>query len=260
MHYYEGRFNGYTAIITGAANGIGRACAQRFAHEGANAIICDYNEKHLKETEELIKSEGKKVEPYVFDISNKKEVDKAISEIIKKYKKIEIIVHCAGVANEKPFVDLTEDDWHRIININLNGSFYILQPVVRNMMENKYGKIINVTSKSGLFGRANRTAYSASKFGQNGLTQALALEVAKYNIHVNAICPSRIESQMTIGIFHDRAKITNKPYEEIRNEYIKSVPVGRLGLPDDVAAMAAFLATEEASYITGQFISVSGGR
>ena len=128
------------------------------------------------------------------------------------------------------------------------------------MIENKFGKVINITSKSGLIGRANRVPYSSSKFGLNGLTQALALEVAQYGINVNAVCPSRIETQMTMGIFHDRAKMTNKPLEEITDAYIKSVPIGRLGLPEDVAAMVTFLATEEAGYITGQFISVSGGR
>jgi len=260
MIYYDGRFTNYTVVVTGAANGIGRSCAERFAQEGANTVICDIDRQNLKKTEDKIVKKGQKVQSFVFDIGKKNEVDRAMKETLDRYKKIEVLVHCAGVANEKRFIDLTEEDWLRTININLNGSFYILQPIVRNMVENRFGKIINITSKSGLIGRANRTPYSASKFGQNGLTQALALEVAPYNVNVNAICPSRIESQMTIGIFKDRAKLTKKPYEVIRNEYIKSVPIGRLGLPEDVAAMAAFLATEEASYITGQFISVSGGR
>jgi NAD(P)-dependent dehydrogenase (short-subunit alcohol dehydrogenase family) len=260
MTYYEGRFTDYTVVVTGAANGIGRSCAERFAQEGAHTVICDIDRQNLKTTEDEIVKKGQKVQSFVFDIGKKNEVDKAMKETLDTYKKIEVLVHCAGIANEKRFIDLTEEDWLRTININLNGSFYILQPIVRNMVENRFGKIINITSKSGLIGRANRTPYSASKFGQNGLTQALALEVAPYNVNVNAICPSRIESQMTIGIFKDRAKLTNKSYEVIRDEYIKSVPIGRLGLPEDIAAMAAFLATEEASYITGQFISVSGGR
>ncbi len=246
--------------MTGAAKGIGRACAVRFAGEGANVLICDIDSNSLKEIEESIKKNGYRAESFLFDISNRQQVETAIAGMIEKYKKIDVLVNSAGIAEEKPFVELTEEEWLRIINVNLNGAFYLLQPIARHMIERKFGKIINVTSKSGLIGRAHRTPYSASKFGSNGLTQALALEVAKYGINVNAICPSRIESKMTTDILKDRAKITNKPFEEVRDAYIKSVPIGRLGLPEDVAAVAAFLATEEAEYITGQFISVSGGR
>lgn len=258
--YYKDRFKEYNVIVTGAANGIGRACAERFAREGARVIICDIDSNGLRETEDIIKKNEGITESFVFDISNKQQVENTINKIIEKYKKIDVLVNSAGIAEEKPFVELTEQEWLRIINVNLNGAFYLLQPVVKHMIKRKFGKIINITSKSGLIGRPNRTPYCASKFGLNGLTQALALEVAKYGVNVNAICPSRIESQMTVSVLKDRARITNKSFEEIRDAYVKSVPIGRLGLPEDVAAMATFLATEEAGYITGQFISVSGGR
>jgi len=260
FYNYKDRFKNYIVVVTGAANGIGRACATRFAREGAIVMVCDIESKNLQDTEKQIKKNGNKVESYIFDISDRPQVESVIASMFEKYKKIDVVVNSAGIAGEKPFIELTEEDWLKTININLNGIFYLLQPILRHMIERKFGKVINITSKSGIIGRANRTPYSASKFGANGLTQALALEVAQYGINVNAICPSRIESQMTIGIFKDRAKLTNKSYDEIRDDYIKSVPIGRLGLPEDVAAMAAFLATEEAGYITGQFISISGGR
>jgi NAD(P)-dependent dehydrogenase (short-subunit alcohol dehydrogenase family) len=128
------------------------------------------------------------------------------------------------------------------------------------MIEHRFGKIIHITSKSGLIGRPRRVHYSGSKFGMNGLTQALALEVAEYGINVNAICPSRIESRMTRDILERRAQQQGISYEEVRDAYVKTFPIGRLGYPDDVASLALVLASEDASCITGQFISVSGGR
>ena len=247
-------------VIAGAGNGIGQACSLKFAQEGAKCINCDIDEKGLRKTEEMIKQKGGFSESYIFDIGVKKEVEDAIASVLKKYKKIDVLVNSAGIAREDAFVDIREEDWLKIINVNLNGAFYITQPVMKNMIENRFGKIINITSQSGVFGRPRRTHYSASKFGMNGLTQSLALEVAQYGINVNAICPSRIESEMTTGILKERAVERKMSYDEVRNSYVKTVPIGRLGLPEDVASLAAYLATEEAGFITGQFISTSGGR
>ena len=258
--YYEGRFKDYNVLIVGAGSGIGQSCAKRFAQEGATVLICDIDEKGLKATSEEIKKIGNIYESFVFDIGIKEEVDSTINMILRKYMKIDVLVNSAGIVKENSFLDVSEEEWLKQININLNGAFHITQPILKNMIENRFGKIINITSKSGLIGRPRRTAYSASKFGMNGLTQALALEVAEYGINVNAVCPSRIESQLTTTLLEKRAAIENKTYEEVRDAYAKTVPIGRLGLPEDVAALTAFLATEEAKYITGQFISTSGGR
>jgi NAD(P)-dependent dehydrogenase (short-subunit alcohol dehydrogenase family) len=171
-----------------------------------------------------------------------------------------VLVNSAGIALENSFLAITREEWQKHIDVNLNGAFYITQAVLGSMMEHRFGKIIHITSKSGLIGRPRRVPYSASKFGMNGLTQALALEVAEHGINVNAICPSRIESRMTRGILEQRAEEQGRSYEEVREAYVKTVPIGRLGLPDDVASLALFLASEDAGYITGQFISVSGGR
>ena len=258
--FYKERFKDYIVLIAGAGNGIGQSCAERFANEGATVLICDIDKRGLKETSEKIIKFGAIYESFVFDISDKKEVDTAVKNILQKYEKIDVLVYSAGIVRENSFIDVSEEEWLRQVNVNLNGAFYITQPIVKNMMEKRFGKIIYISSKSGLIARPRRSAYSASKFGMNGLTQALALEVAEYGINVNAVCPSRIESQMTTDLLRKRAAHENKTYEEVRDAYAKTVPIGRLGLPEDVAALTLFLATEEAKYITGQFISTSGGR
>lgn len=257
---YKDRFKDRVVVIAGAGNGIGRACALRFAQEGAICLNGDIDENGLKRTTELIESLGGICEGYVFDISKKKEVDDAVKRMLDKYERIQVLVNSAGIAREGDFPDIPEEELLQIINVNLVGAFYLAQPVMKHMIKNRYGKVIHITSQSGVIGRARRTHYSASKFGMNGLTQALALEVAKYGINVNAVCPSRIESEMTTGILRDRAEKLNKPFEEVQDAYIKTVPIGRLGIPEDVASLVTYLATDEASYITGQFISTSGGR
>jgi NAD(P)-dependent dehydrogenase (short-subunit alcohol dehydrogenase family) len=258
--YYMRRFNKYIVLITGAGAGIGQSCAQRFAQEGATVLICDINEGGLKDTHEKILEAGGNSESYVFDVSKKSEADSAVDGILRTYGKIDVLIYSAGIVRENSFINIPEDEWRKQIDVNLNGAFYITQPVLKNMIEKRFGKIIYISSKSGLIGRATRTAYSASKFALNGLTQALSLEMAEYGINVNAVCPSRIESQMTKTLLEKRAAKEGKQYEEVRDAYAKTVPIGRLGLPTDVASLTAFLATKEAQYITGQFIATSGGR
>jgi len=257
---YKNRFKDYVVVISGAGNGIGRSCSLKFAGEGATCVICDIDETGLQKTASMITESGGTCENYVFDMSDREVVENSMQQVLEKHEQIHVLINSAGIAKENAFQDIPQSEWLKIIDVNLNGTFYITQPILRNMIKYNFGKIVNITSQSGIFGRARRTHYSASKFGMNGLTQALALEVAQYGINVNAICPSRIESEMTTGILKDRAVEKNMGYEEIRNAYIKTVPIGRLGLPEDVASLASYLSTEEASYITGQFISTSGGR
>lgn len=254
------RFKDYVVLITGGGNGLGQACAVRFAQEGAFVLVADIEENGIVETREKIKNIGGVSEGYNLDITKVDAVERTIAKIIEKHKKIDVLVNSAGVSIENRLEDITIEEWLLHININLNGSFYITRPVLKNMKERKFGKIIYISSKSGLIGRPRRTAYSAAKFGVNGFTQALALEVAKDGITVNSICPSRVETRMLESVLVGRAEKFNIPYEEVREEHRQSIPVGRLGKPEEVASVAAFLASEDATYVTGQFISVSGGR
>jgi meso-butanediol dehydrogenase/(S,S)-butanediol dehydrogenase/diacetyl reductase len=254
------RFKGYVVLITGAGSGLGQACAIRFAQEGALVLVADINSESIKETTEKIKDLGGSSEGYRLDITKADEIDSVVGRIIEKHKKIDVLVNSAGLSIENKIEDLSIEEWLAHIDVNLNGTFYITRPVLKNMRERKFGKIIYISSKSGINARPRRTAYSAAKFGVNGFTQALALEVAKEGITVNSICPSRVETKMLESVLVGRAKKFNIPYEDVREEHRQSIPVGRLGKPEEVASVVVFLASEDATYVTGQFISVSGGR
>jgi NAD(P)-dependent dehydrogenase (short-subunit alcohol dehydrogenase family) len=183
-----------------------------------------------------------------------------VGRMTEKHEAIHILVHSAGIGYEANFVDIGKEEWLRCININLNGVVFMTQPILRTMMEHRYGKIVNVSSQAGKFGRTLHTHYSASKFGLNGFTQALAMEVASYGINVNSVCPSRIGTEMITSLIAERAKRGGTTYEKAEEDYVGGIPIGRMGHPEDVTALVTFLASDEASYITGQFISISGGR
>lgn len=254
------RFKDYVVLIAGGGNGIGQACAVRFAQENALVINCDIDENGLKETEDKIKKFGGLSTNYKMDVSNKQEIKNVVEKILDEYKKIDVLIYSAGCVKENAFDEISEDEWLWQMDINLNGAYYLTKPVLKNMKKNKFGKIIYISSKSGIIAKPRRSAYSASKFGLNGLTQALALEVANEGITVNSICPSRVLTRMLKQVFQDRANKFNIPYEKVKEEHDQSVPIGRLGYPEEISGVAAFLASEDATYITGQFISVSGGR
>lgn len=253
------RFDGRTAIITGARNGIGRACALKLAKDGVKILICDINNKGLEETQALIEAEGGCCHLQAFDICNEDQVSESIGRWVSEFT-VDTLINCAGIVQESSFVDISLSEWEKVFSVNLTGVFLVTRAVIPSMLENNYGKIVNISSQSGIFGRPRRVAYSAFKFGLNGLTQALALELAPHNINVNAICPSRIESKMTEEILESRVESTGEDYASVRAKYEKSVPIGRLGTPEDVASLTAYLISDESSYITGQFISSSGGR
>lgn len=234
------------ALITGASRGIGKACALRLAKEGFDVIITYAgNTEAAENTVKEIKELGVEGYSYKFDVSNKEEVEKAIEEIIEKFGRIDVLVNNAGITRDDLFIRMGEDKWCDVINTNLNSAYYVSKPIVRLMMKQRSGSIINTTSVVGLFGNAGQANYSAAKAGLVGLTKSLAKEIGSRGVRVNAVAPGFIETDMTKNL---------TSVEEV----LKVIPLKRLGKAEDVAEVVKFLAVD-AEYVTGQVIQVDGG-
>ncbi len=274
-------FKGKVALITGAARqrGMGHATAIRLAKCGADVAVNgrfrpseEFPEeekamgwKGLESVVEEIKSHGVKGIAITADITERKQVQEMVERAVKELGKIDILVANAGVYVPQPFLETEEEQWHRHLAANLTGVFLCGQAVARHMVERKSGVIVNVASLSGKVGRANVAAYTASKFGVIGLTQVMAVELAPYNIRVNAICPGRFLTDLSDyakakQMASDKGISITEAAHLIHADAVNVTPLGRLGYPDDAASLIAFLCSDEASFITGQSINVDGGR
>ena len=233
------------ALVTGASRGIGKACALELAKAGYD-IIVNYagNAEAAEKTVQEIKALGVDAAAYKFDVSNKEEVDKSIAEIIEKYGRIDVLVNNAGITRDGLFMRMSEENWNAVINTNLSSAFFVSQPVVKIMMKQRSGAIVNMASVVGVSGNAGQANYSAAKAGLIGLTKTLAKELGSRGIRVNAVAPGFINTDMTKDL--DTSKFT---------EFIL---LKRLGEPEDIAKVVKFLAVD-ADYVTGQVLEVDGG-
>lgn len=237
------------AIITGATRGIGREIALTLAENGANLVINGNNEDLLNLVKEEVQNIGRKCLVYIGDISKPTTTKELCEMAIKEFGKIDILVNNAGINTRTPTLELSIEEWQRVIDINLNGTFYACKCVLPYMIENGYGKIINISSTASKTAHANASpSYGASKAGVNYITQHLALEMSKYNIYVNAVCPGPIETEMT-----------KQWSEEYRIQKLSKIPLGRIGKPKNVADTVLFLASNMSDFITGESINVNGG-
>lgn len=233
------------AVITGGSRGIGKACAIEFAKAGFDvAIVYAGNESAANETVQELKVIGSEASAYKFDISNEASVTAGINEVIEKYGRIDVLVNNAGITRDGLFVRMGTEDWNAVINTNLSGAYYVSKPVVKLMMKQRFGSIINISSIVGVMGNAGQANYSAAKAGLIGFTKSLAKELGARNIRVNAIAPGFVKTDMTKDL--DSEKMA------------EHIPLKRLGEAQDIAVTAKFLAVD-GTYITGQVIGVDGG-
>lgn len=233
------------ALVTGGSRGIGKACALELAKAGFDVII-NYagNVEAANKTVEEIKALGVESEAYRFDVSNAEEVEASIAQIVEKYGRIDVLVNNAGITRDGLFMRMTAENWNAVINTNLTSAYYVSQPVVKVMMKQRSGSIINMASVVGVSGNAGQANYSAAKAGLIGLTKTLAKELGSRGIRVNAIAPGFINTDMTKDL--DTSKFTD------------FIPLKRLGEPEDIAKAVKFFA-EDATYVTGQVLEVDGG-
>jgi meso-butanediol dehydrogenase/(S,S)-butanediol dehydrogenase/diacetyl reductase len=245
-------------IVTGGARGIGAAIASDFVEEGANVIIGDTSVDLAGGLAAKMKG-GAKIMVVRIDVTKKSDAEGLVAKTMNEFGKIEILVNNAGVVQEKLFVDIEEDDWDRINHVNAKGIYLVTKAVVPHMIAARYGKIVNISSRSGKDGQIGLSHYAASKFAVIGLTQALAKELGEYNINVNAVCPGIIRTAMWDKILAARAERQGLPREQIFDNLVRQVPLGRPQDPDDVAKVALFLSSEVSRNMTGEAINVNGG-
>lgn len=243
------RLEGKTAIVTGGSRGIGKAIALNLAERGANVVV-NYTSSPDKAAlvVEEIKTMGREALAIKADVSNSEDVNNLIKEVGNHFTSIDILVNNAGITRDTLLIRMKDDDWDKVIDINLKGTYLCTKLVAKKMMKQRSGRIINITSVIGIMGNAGQANYAASKAGVIGFTKSVARELASRGINVNAVAPGFIQTEMT-----------DKLSEEVVESYTKSIPLGKLGEAKDVANVVAFLCSEEASYLTGQVINVDGG-
>ncbi len=240
---------GKTALITGAARGIGKSIAVKFASEGANVAFTDLNyDDQMQATEKELNAMGIKAKGYASNAASFEDSEKLAEQVVKDFGAIDVLVNNAGITRDNLLMRMQEGDWDLVMTVNLKSVFNLTKAVQRTMMKQRNGSIINMSSVVGVNGNAGQSNYSASKAGMIGFTKSIAQELGSRNIRCNAIAPGFIETEMT-----------HQLKEDVRDAWIQTIPLRRSGKPDDVADVATFLASDLSSYVTGQVISVCGG-
>lgn len=242
-----GRLEGKVAIVTGAGHGIGAAIAQRLACDRAKVLVCDIDAERAATVAQSIRATGANAEPCTVDVRERTQVERAVGAAVASFGKLDILVNDAGIMDRAPFLEMTDELWQRVLGTNLYGTFVFSQAAARQMVrQGSGGRIVNIASNSGLFGGRGRAAYGASKAGIINLTQTLAIELAEHGILVNAVAP---------GPTKTRADQPDAPWPSV----LARMPLRRWGKPEEIAAVAAFLASDEASFTTGHVYAADGG-
>ncbi len=240
--------SGQNAIVTGASQGLGRSMAIALGVSGARVALVARNAEKLAETQKMIVDAGGQADVMAADVSQKDAIEQIVETVNEEWGKLHILVNNAGITRDNLLPAMSDEQWDDVISVNLRGTFLFTRAAAQRMMRSRYGRIINISSVSGLIGNAGQTNYSASKAGVIGMTRSLAKELGKRKVTVNAVAPGFISSEMT-----------DKLGDTILAEVKKRIPANRIGTPEDVSACVLFLASPAASYVTGQVLTVDGG-
>jgi 3-oxoacyl-[acyl-carrier protein] reductase len=240
--------NDKVALVTGAARGLGQAIALKLAEAGADLALCDLNAEWLEETAEKVKALGRRAECYGVNVAEGESVTAGIKAMTKDFGKIDVLVNNAGITKDGLIMRMSEDDWDAVLNVNLKGTFLCTKAVMRGMMKQRSGTIVNIASVIGLMGNAGQANYAASKGGVIAFSKTVAKELASRNVRCNAVAPGFIRTAMTDALDDD-----------VQNKMKELIPLSRFGEPEDVANVVLFLASDGSAYVTGQVISTCGG-
>jgi len=248
------RLSGRTAVVTGAARGIGAAEAIRLAQDGANVAVLDLSAEACQETVEAIEATGAEALAVACDVSNEEQVEKAFDAVAEKFGGVHILVNNAGLLRDNLSFKMTESDWDTVLDVHLKGSFLCSRAAQKYMVEQEYGKIV-MTSSIVALGNKGQANYSAAKAGLQALARTLALELGRFNVNVNAVAPGWIETEMT----KEAAERVGMTMDDMKERFAKNIPLKRFGRVDDIANVVSFLVSDEAAYISGETIYVAGG-
>jgi len=242
--------SGRVVIITGGSRGIGRAIAFRFVEEKTHSVLIHYDpdDSAANETLAHLAEKGVQAEAHRLDVSNREDVDRLFKEILSRFGRVDVLINNAGITKDGLLMRMREDEWDLVLGVNLKGVFNCTQAVIRSMIKERSGRMVNISSLVGQIGNAGQTNYSASKAGIIGFTKSLAREVAARGITVNAVAPGYIRTEMTSSL-----------PDKVKEAFIQQIPMGRVGEPEDVAEAVHWLCSEQSRYVTGQVIHVNGG-
>ncbi|MGI6118815.1 MAG: SDR family NAD(P)-dependent oxidoreductase [Bilifractor sp.] len=254
------KLEGKVAIVTGAAQGIGKGVALEYAKNGTDIALLDINGEKLQKTADEISAMGRKVFIAEGDVSDENTVKGFVEKTVSTYGHIDILTHCAGILRSCAIIDQDVKDWDRVISVNLRSTFLFCKYVGRQMVKQKSGAMVLIDSCASKTGEAYNAVYCASKAGVRLLAQSFALEVAEYGVRVNSIAPGTINTDMIQRCLHDRAPLHGLTFEEYLAEFNAETPLGRMGEPEEIGKLCVFLASDDASFITGSSYNISGGR
>lgn len=253
-------FDQKVVFITGAGRGIGKSTANLMADYGASIVVCDLNEESAIQTAQELNAKEKKAVSIKVDVTNKASLDNAVEEAVKTFGRIDVLVNCAGIISTSLLVDAEEEMWDKVMGVNAKGTFLACQSVAKQMMKQKSGKIVNISSIASKTAEFANGIYCTSKAAVNMISQTFALELAEHNINVNAVCPAYTDTDMMQNVFDNRGPVEGMSPAEYRKLLESYVPLKRMAEPVEIAELIAFLSSDKASFITGTTYVISGGK